>query len=298
MSRSRGYCFTLNNYTDKEHHELCQLFAGGGFKYIIFGKEVASSGTPHLQGYAYMPNAITSKGFKKKLGNSRVHVEGAKGTAEENRVYCSKDGDFLEFGDMPFSQSRKGEKGGVVQQERWEEARQLAKEGNFDDIPADILMRCYGTCQKLFHENNLKKQLADNGAMANLWIWGPTGCGKSKSVRERFPEEEIYLKPLNKWFDGYSGEPVVLIEDIDPSHEKWIGYFLKIWSDHYKFRAEVKGTSIMMRPKTVVVTSQYPINKIFQDEQTVLALERRFRTEHLLPEINCVCPACMRVRLN
>lgn len=291
-SRGRSWCFTLNNPTESENLRILGLYDEGLCRYIVVGREVGESGTPHLQGFIVFVNTVRFNHVKALIG-VRAHLELARGDADENFEYCSKDDDFVEQGERPVSNKSKGSK----EKERWEDARRLAKEGNFDEIPADILMRCYGTIQKLFHEENLKKSLADNSAMDNFWIWGPTGSGKSYGVRQKWSEDEIYLKPLNKWFDGYAGEKVVLVEDIDPSHEKWIGYFLKIWSDHYKFRAEVKGTSIMLRPKIIVVTSQYQISSIFSDSQTVDALERRFRMTHLSPAVNCVCPACMRERL-
>jgi len=51
---------------------------------------------------------------------------------------------------------------------------------------------------------------------------------------------------VNKWWDGYAGEEEVLLEDVDKSHSPWLGSFLKIWSDHWEFRAEVKGDSIII----------------------------------------------------
>jgi hypothetical protein len=52
---------------------------------------------------------------------------------------------------------------------------------------------------------------------------------------------------------------------------------LKEWSDHYPFQAEVKGSSMVIRPKIFVVTSQYKIEDIFTDPETVSALQRRFQ---------------------
>jgi len=88
------------------------------------------------------------------------------------------------------------------------------------------------------------------------WLVGKSGSGKSRYVREKYPD--CYLKMINKWFDGYMGEDVMLIEDVDKDHAKWLCYFLKIWSDRYKFRAEVKGGSILIPPfKHVYVTSNW-----------------------------------------
>jgi len=50
MSRQfRNFVFTLNNYSEEEHETLLKC---DSFKYIIIGREIGDSGTPHLQGYA------------------------------------------------------------------------------------------------------------------------------------------------------------------------------------------------------------------------------------------------------
>lgn len=54
----------------------------------IIGKEIADSGTPHLQGYIELTKKSRPLGlFKLK----RIHWEKAKGTKEENIIYCSKE---------------------------------------------------------------------------------------------------------------------------------------------------------------------------------------------------------------
>jgi len=68
--------FTLNNYTPEEVESLKIC----GSKYLIFGKEIGDSGTPHLQGYMWFP---TLKSLKQvKSINPRAHWEQQKGSFE------------------------------------------------------------------------------------------------------------------------------------------------------------------------------------------------------------------------
>lgn len=87
--QARGWTFTLNNYDATELH-LLQEFCKKK-KYII-GKEVGEQGTPHLQGYLYSKSPIRWSTMKKL--NNRMHFEAAKGSMDDNRKYCSKEGDF------------------------------------------------------------------------------------------------------------------------------------------------------------------------------------------------------------
>lgn len=72
---------------------------------------------------------------------------------------------------------------------------------------------------------------------------------------------------------------MVIIEDLDPSHE-YMTRSLKIWGDHYPFHAEEKHGGAMIRPKQIIVTSQYHPADIFKDLKTLEAIMRRFKIVH------------------
>ena len=100
--RSRSYVFTLNNYDDDNVAHLNLVLANTAMvNYAVYGFEVGASGTPHVQGYVSFATVKSMSQVKRFLGSPRVHVEVAKGTAEENRVYCIKDGDHHSFGILP-----------------------------------------------------------------------------------------------------------------------------------------------------------------------------------------------------
>jgi len=91
--RSRGWCFTLNNYTEEEFKKMSDGDHIKNLEKWIIGKEVGESGTKHLQGYYYFKNARALK--KMKEIDARAHWETAKGSPKQNLDYCSKDGDYI-----------------------------------------------------------------------------------------------------------------------------------------------------------------------------------------------------------
>ena len=46
----------------------------------------------------------------------------------------------------------------------------------------------------------------------------------------------------------------MIIDDSDVNHA-YMGYHLKIWTDKFSFIAEVKNSTVVARPKSVIVTS-------------------------------------------
>ena len=99
MAQARRWCFKLNNPDDSDDGWLRSLTDAQDRAYLIVGREVGASGTPHIQGYItfYKPKRFAAV----KLISPTAHWEKAKGNTEQNIAYCSKDGDFTEFGERP-----------------------------------------------------------------------------------------------------------------------------------------------------------------------------------------------------
>ena len=269
MSRNitRGWCFTINNYTEHDEHIVFDMAEYA--KYVVCGREFGEeNGTPHLQGFVYFSTEKSMKQMKEI--HPTAHWEPMRGTVDQASEYCKKEGDYFEAGVKPLNQREKGECGKQSIEERWA----LAKAGQFEQLPPEHL-KIYKYIHSLYSE------VADRPELDNVWVQGHTGCGKSRWVRETYPV--FYTKPMNKWWDGYAGEEVVVLDDFDPRHAEHLSYYLKIWADHYSFNAEVKGGMIRVRPKTVIVTSQYAIEDCFKETAERDAIARRFRVYQIAP---------------
>lgn len=262
MARTRNFRFTLNNWEPR--HELL-LESLPSVKYIVFGREIApSTGTRHLQGFVQFDHGRTISAVRKQLAGA--HVDTAEFPVEA-AAYCKKDGDYIEIGTPPTSNESKGKE----EKARWETAWKKAKEGNLEEIDADIRIRSYHTLKRI--RQDFQPSVAHLETVCGLWIQGESGCGKTHAAFQSYPE--LFSKPRNIWWDGYQREPVVLLDDVD-KYDVALGGKLKHWADKFSFIAEVKGGSMKIRPEKLIITSQYSIEEIWQDEETRLALNRRF----------------------
>lgn len=100
MPQSTRWCCTLNNYNAEESARFAEVAQSPGCLYAIVGREVGDGGTPHLQSYFVFARNKRLCAIRRLLGG-RGHYEVARGTAQENQAYCSKDGDYDEYGAIP-----------------------------------------------------------------------------------------------------------------------------------------------------------------------------------------------------
>ena len=244
--RGTRWCFTCHygRVGQLEEYEALRFLeerVKPAARYLVYGAEVCLTGQHHLQGYVEFSSRKRVTALV-KLMPSTFWAE-AKGTAAENREYCTKDEQFDEFG-KPADPGKK-------ESDKWAEARRLALDGEVDKISDDrIYITSYSSLTRIAKDNmKLPANLLD---VCGIWYHGESGVGKSHKARELFGDD-LYLKPLSKWWDGYTGQASVLLEDVDSSHS-FLGYWLKIWADRYAFQGEVKNGALPLRPLRIIVT--------------------------------------------
>jgi hypothetical protein len=277
MPPQKAYSFTLNNYTQDELAAIRGVLTDSA-SYAIIGREVGEQGTPHLQGYVrftkpYRFSTITGKYL------IRCHVEVSRGSARQNRTYCSKSGDFEEFGTLPpegkatrddlalrFAASASDGRGGIA---RFAEEQPAAWY-----FSGHNLLRNYWCLQTP----------PDRPSITALWLHGRPGVGKSRRAHEELPG--AYIKdPRTKWWNGYLGEVDVIIDDFGKNGID-INHLLR-WFDRYKCTVENKGGMQPLHATRFIVTSNFSPEEVYTDNLLVphpqtAALLRRLTVEELL----------------
>lgn len=203
--------------------------------------------------------------------DKRIHVEKVKVNNGAD-TYCMKketrvEGP-IELGVKPVKVNSKTD---------WDQVWEKAQQGKLEEIPASI---------RVIHYNKLKNiakdhmEFKDADHLRGVWIYGPAGSGKSRWVREQAEKLNLKLYPklCNKWWDGYQGEKLVVMDDLMPEH-KCLNQQLKIWADRYDCILETKGGAAHSQYEWFIVTSQYKPEEIFTgDCRDLEAIQRRFQT--------------------
>lgn len=244
---SRSWCFTLNNYTVSEHINIEETKC----RYLVFGIEKGEKGTEHLQGYIEFEKPCRIASVKKLPGFERAHLEKRRGTREQARAYCQKDGEWLEFGDW--------DAGGAGTRNDLRNCMNAIKKGSSLKEIAEEMPETYSRNMRFVEKYKSMCEKEEAKAFRKLEVhvlWGEAGTGKSRKAIEENPNIFTVEAHDSFPFDGYDGEKEILIDDFDGSgipHCK----LLRILDGH-RFRVNVKGGHRWAQWNKVIITSNKP----------------------------------------
>ncbi|AVX29436.1 replication initiator protein [Coconut foliar decay alphasatellite 7] len=99
-SQVRRWVLTFNYSDESAASDLVRRIESLKLIYGIIGDEIApTTGQRHLQGFLHLAGrGRTLEGLKKTLENNTVHLEPAKGSDQQNKIYCSKENVLFEHG--------------------------------------------------------------------------------------------------------------------------------------------------------------------------------------------------------
>lgn len=297
LKQGKYFCFTVyhyrggNNYVDaggilRDMPDLYfvfeEQFGLGAFTYLVCQEEVCPDTLrPHIQGYIeYRSNQRLVALRESELWSGEVvRFVNARGTAAENKVYCSKkesrplhlkdlDGVVFEVG-VPANVG-KGSRSDIISVKRAIDAGEKL-DGVWQNEKTFEAMLKYHKSFALYEQVVAHKRAVGGGAGAAqmgmrevevIVYWGPPGVGKSyRAISELTagPNSDYYAVPMPKgsglYFDGYVGQENVLIDEMRGSrmpHED----LLRIL-DRYHTTVPIHGGSVVWRPRKIILTSNY-----------------------------------------
>lgn len=286
IQRSRSWCITTNNYTQKD------LLHQTDVQYQIMGKEVGDSGTPHLQQFVYYTNARTFKSVQKSFPTS--HIEKMNGTLDQAISYCEKEKDFTESGKRP--EDRRGKvnewneimddinQGKTLLQITWEYPEAAIRYANGIKMMYEMhrpkykfdILEKYGKYNQLqeFIINYVNGEIHDRHV---LWIYDPQGgAGKTDLANHLMSQNNFKVFGNAKTADvayAWDGENVIF--DYSRSQESCINYGViedvkngRIFSGKYQ-----SAVKLYARPHVICFANFHPdLSKMSTDRWLIYEL--------------------------
>lgn len=265
-ARARYWVFTLNNYTQEDIFYLANLpyDDSNPIGYIAFAQEVApQTGTHHLQGHLELTTQLRFSQLK-QLVSPRAYLACRRGSFSDSETYISKEGEVFRSG----SRLSKGS----GSRSDLEECRALLDSGGIQ-LVAQECFASFVRYHKGFEKYLSLQQISRTWPTEVIVYWGKTGTGKTRKVYDE--NENIYAHTESQWFDGYTGQSVVLFDDFHGGVFK-LPYLLKLL-DRYPMLVPVKGGFVSWTPKKLYITSNIDPRSWYMNANTehVAALFRR-----------------------
>lgn len=222
-------------------------------EYLVFQQETSpQTGRLHWQGFVCFKTKIRMPAVKRLLGDNAAHLEVARGTVAENQAYCSKQesavpGTHAAFGTAP------AERVAGLQQNKWVDLKNDIVGGKtVENVILDNFQLCTMHTKGVMQNMLLLRKPPARRRVANLCIYGSTGVGKTHWIHSNFDEDEIYIKDKTEWWDGYTGQKVIVFDDFYGEHK--LGTMLN-WMDIYRNQVPVKGGYIWLFNEYNIFTS-------------------------------------------
>lgn len=266
MSRSKFWVFTLNNYCDEEI-ETFKTFEH--LSYIVFGKETGENGTPHLQGYLEIKNARGLKWLKTNLSQRAAFFIRRAKNVQDAIDYCKKDNNDIYERGTPFvpdeeEKPRKSTQISLIYKDIFD--NNLKKSQLIEKYQEKYFIHEKQIISMYNHKLHMLSRSKTNKPQVH-YIYGDTLTGKSSYVVEKFGMDKVYIlsfsgndKQMHQtWYDGYSGEECLLIEEYYHQMDSNLLSLL----DRYPMKLPIKGNFTYNCWDYVFFTSNYPPEAAF-----------------------------------
>lgn len=265
----RSWCFTLNNYTPQQE----AMIQDWSVTYLVYGREISSTGTPHLQGCVTFSAPIRLTGAKKLLPTAHWEKAMALGNA---RNYCMKEGNYFTKGSL--NQGKRTD---------LEEATNTLFEKGIAETARQhptTYVKFHGGLNALSFMVSVGKKEEWRNVEVH-WLYGPTGSGKSRGCH-RVSDDDVWCSAVGmgmKWFDGYYGQKDVIFDDVREGHIPFAEWLRLL--DGYKTTVSVKGGMTAWRPERIFITSpKHPRDQLANEFEAMDQLMRRIDHVWQFPE--------------
>lgn len=193
------------------------------------------------------------------------HVEQQRGTNDEALAYCHKDDTCMD----PALRFQRGTMNGNDQGKRNDlhDAVDAVKNEPSDKTVFNVICQSQGLIRYIHHLKSFAQmgQQPRRTRTWGVWIWGPAGNGKSRMVADICAKMgwSTYQKPIGKWWDRYTGQDAVILDNFNPKEPGMTYDFLCKLCDEQQLTLEIKGGTVQMNAQVVFITTVWNPGNLF-----------------------------------
>ncbi len=239
-------------------------FDTDGVRYAVWQLERGSeTDTLHVQLYIEYDRNHRLRWVKQHLGGAGVHAEPRGGTRDQARDYCRKEDTRSagpwEFGLWTLHQGRRTDLEAL--QNRCRDGATLLT--LYQEHFSNMVRYGRGVEKYLLL---LRANRDGNHACRVLWLWGPTGSGKSR-LAYRLGAQAFWVNSTSTgvWWDGYQGQLLVVMDDL---RGNWMPMqvLLRIM-DRYPYSVQTKGSMRTLNATRFIVTSCFHPTDLYRNSR-------------------------------
>lgn len=259
-----SWCFTLNNYGD-----VRPTFDEEKHEYLVYGfEEAPTTGTPHLQGYIRLKKRQRLASLARWLPRASFTL--CRGTEGENRIYCTKSGNFVEHGVFVAERNQQGRRSDL------EAIRERIKRGETmatiaDGYFGDFVRYHSGFARAI---DLIGPRAAIQREMKTFFLWGETNLGKTHRIMTGYPEAyKIVGFPRNPW-DNYAGQSILFLDEFT---DQWPVTEINGILDKWAYTIQARYRNYQAAWTTVFIASNYDLLQLYPNEPPQLRAAFRRR---------------------
>jgi hypothetical protein len=255
---SKSWEIRISNPTDED---IDWVKTKVEYSSMYIAKEIADGGLIHLQGRIIFERSYRLSALKKL--HPSAHWEITKASTDWN--YYKKVGAEVIMDDIKKPRQRTD-----IEQIK----KKLKTTNSVGSIVEECSFQTVRLCEKILQYNEPQRPI---GPIKVVWYWGPTGTGKTRKVFDLHPQIEVFRPVSYKWWEGYDGHKVVLLDDFRKDFCKF--HELLTLLDIYPYRVETKGGSRQIQAETFYITSAFGPADLYDGREDIEQLLRRVTHE-------------------
>lgn len=262
--------FVLTNFNTQKYEDWKNL-TDDRIRLLSYQLESTKAGKVHIQGYLEVYGPMSFSGVKKLLGDNKMTVKQRNGPRMNAYMYTKKE-------ETPWWETNYpqwiGHGGRIPGTSHHQIGTFSNRQGERTDIQRVVDMVEAGATET---EIALKypREYIKFGAGINRLLsvraralrgkhrpvkvivrWGDTRTGKTRKAKDEHSYQKVFTPVWNGtkfWFDGYQGEPVLQINEVDTLG--WTTKQFQDLTDNYIQLLEYKGGVTASNWHTIVLTS-------------------------------------------